>query len=116
VGIMDPSLATDTTLAAGLLSTTVGGISIAGGALVKLSQNVLFTQIPVTLVRPYELTVDILRVSISSSFELAVAILYTFLNFYVFFLILRIFLDYAHSAYSTVLFYLISRTNFTLIL
>jgi hypothetical protein len=71
--------------------TTVGGISIVGGALVKLSQNVLFTHIPVTLVRRYELAVDILRVSISSSFELAVAILRTFLDFYAFSLILRIF-------------------------
>ena len=47
---------------------------MVGGALVKLSQNALFTHIPVALVWRYELAVAILRVSTSSSYELAVTI------------------------------------------
>jgi hypothetical protein len=57
--------------------TTVGGISIVGRALVKLSQNALFTHISVALIQHY---------------KLAVAILRTFLDFYRFSLILRILL------------------------
>jgi hypothetical protein len=82
--------------------TTVGGISIVGGALVKLSQNALFTHILVALVRHYELAVAILRVSISSSYELTVAILGTFLDFYAFSLILRILLIQLFLFYSTI--------------
>jgi hypothetical protein len=97
-------------------STTVGGISIEGGALVKLSQNALFTHFPVALVQRYKLAVAILRVSISSIYELAVAVLRTFINFYAFSLILRIFLDPAHSAYLTVSILFNKSTNFALIL
>jgi hypothetical protein len=82
--------------------TTVGGISIVDRALVKLSQNALFTNTPVALVRRYELAVAILRVSIGSSSELAIAVLLTFLDFYAFFLILRIFLHSACSAALTI--------------
>jgi hypothetical protein len=51
-----------------------------GGALVKLSQNAMFTYIPVALVRHYELSVD----------------------FYVFSLILRILLIQLFLFYSTI--------------